>query len=822
MDNFLKDLRYAARVLAKNAGVTAIMVFTLALAIGATTAIFSVVYGVLLRPLPYPNPGQIVALFEVNYKGGNMSFADPNFNDLHSLNRSLQAAAEYASQVTSVSGGSEPVRANVAEVSADFLKAIGVEPAIGRGFAPEDQRQGAAPVALVSYNYWRQGLSGSTDFSRAKLKIEDRIYSIVGVMPAGFRFPDNADVWFPRELDEVNTSRTAHNWRVIGRLRDGVTLVQARSDVGAVGAQVTRQYSDGGNFSLRGFNVLPLQDSMTGRARPALLILLGAVGFLLLVACANVANLLLSQASTRERELAIRTALGANRGRLIRQFLSESLLLSVIAGGLGVLAALWGVNVLVALAPKDLPRLDTISVNLPVLLFALGISVAVALSLGLFTAMRATSSDPRGALAEGGRGQAGTQSSQRLGSTIVVAQLAITLVLLVGAGLLGRSLLRVLSVNPGFRTERILTMDVAMPFQSLGPQGDDAAARIRQLSFENELFARLRAIPGVEEVGAANAMPLDEGLANGLFVEMNSSEIPKKMEDFGKLFHDTARTGEADYCAASAGYFKALGIPLIRGRMFDERDTENAPHVALISQSLAQKKWPGQDPIGHTVEFGNMDGDLRLLTIVGVVGDTREDSLEKPANPTIYVNILQRPKGYFSVVMRVDTDPSPVFSAARGIMRNLAPDVPPRFRTLSQIYSASIGSRRFNLILVGVFAATALLLAIAGIYGVMAYSVTRRTREIGVRMALGATRENVLGMVLGQGMRTAVIGVAIGIGGSLVLTRTMQSLLFGVTATDPITFAGVALLLAAVALLACYIPARRATKVDPMIALRYE
>ena len=822
MDNFLKDLRYAARVLAKNAGVTAIMVFTLALAIGATTAIFSVVYGVLLRPLPYPNPGQIVALFEVNYKGGNMSFADPNFNDLHSLNRSLQAAAEYASEVTSVSGGSEPVRANVAEVSADFLKAIGVEPAIGRGFAPEDQRQGAAPVALVSYNYWRQDLSGSTDFSRAKLKIEDRIYSIVGVMPAGFRFPDNADVWFPRELDEVNTSRTAHNWRVIGRLRDGVTLAQARSDVGAVGAQVTRQYSDGGNFSLRGFNVLPLQDSMTGRARPALLILLGAVGFLLLVACANVANLLLSQASARERELAIRTALGANRGRLIRQFLSESLLLSVIAGGLGVLAALWGVNVLVALAPKDLPRLDTISVNLAVLLFALGISVAVALSLGLFTAMRATSSDPRGALAEGGRGQAGTQSSQRLGSTIVVAQLAITLVLLVGAGLLGRSLLRVLSVNPGFRTERILTMDVAMPFQSLGAQGDDAAGRIRQLSFENELFARLRAIPGVEEVGAANAMPLDEGLANGLFVEMNSSEIPKKTEDFGKLFHDTARTGEADYCAASAGYFKALGIPLIRGRMFDERDTENAPHVALISQSLAQKKWPGQDPIGHTVEFGNMDGDLRLLTIVGVVGDTREDSLEKPANPTIYVNILQRPKGYFSVVMRVDTDPSPVFSAARGIMRNLAPDVPPRFRTLSQIYSASIGSRRFNLILVGVFAATALLLAIAGIYGVMAYSVTRRTREIGVRMALGATRQNVLGMVLGQGMRTAVIGVAIGIGGSLALTRTMQSLLFGVTATDPVTFAGVALLLAAVALLACYIPARRATKVDPMIALRYE
>jgi len=386
----------------------------------------------------------------------------------------------------------------------------------------------------------------------------------------------------------------------------------------------------------------------------------------------------------------------------------------------------------------------------------------------------------------------------------------------VGAGLLGRSLLRVLSVDPGFRTERVLTMDLAMPL------GDDPASKIRQLGFINALFERLRVVPGVEEVGGASDLPLDGGLSDGMFIELNPSDVPKHMEDFEKLFKDTSRTGEADYCAASDGYFRALGIPLIRGRMFDERDTESAPHVALISESLARVRWPNQDPLGHTLEFGNMDGDLRLLTIVGVVGDTHEDSLETPARPTIYVDIRQRPKGYFTVVMRADTDPSSVFSAARGIMRELAPDVPPRFRTFSQVYSASLGSRRFNLTLVGVFAGTALLLAMAGIYGVIAYSVTRRTREIGVRMALGASPVNVLRMVLGQGMRTAAIGVVIGIAGSLMLTRTMQSLLFGVTATDPLTFAAVALALAAVALLACYLPARRATRVDPMVALRHE
>src|SRR6202050_4481083 len=412
MNKFWQDFRYATRVLGRNPGVTAIMVFTLALAIGATTAIFSVVYGVLLRPLPYPNPDRIVALSEINHKGGNMNFADPNFLDLRSRNHSLEAAAEYTSWITSVSGAAEPARAMVAEVSADFFKAIGVYPAIGRPFLAEDLHQGSAPVALMSHDFWRQYLSSSTDFSNARIKFENREYSVVGVMPPGFRFPTETDIWFPRELDEIGNSRTSHNFHGLGRLRDGVTIEQARADLSALGQQVIHENGLQGDFAMRGFNVMPLQASMTTRTRPALLVLLVAVGFLLLVACANVANLLLSQASARERELAIRAALGANRARLIRQFLMEALLLSVISGAMGMLAAFWGVSALIAIAPKDLPRLDSVSVNLPVLLFALGISVAVAVGLGLFTATRATSADPRDALAEGRRGPARPATSR--------------------------------------------------------------------------------------------------------------------------------------------------------------------------------------------------------------------------------------------------------------------------------------------------------------------------------------------------------------------------------------------------------------------------
>jgi putative ABC transport system permease protein len=811
-----QDIRYGSRTLAKNPGVTAVMVFSLALAIGANASIFSVVDSVLLRPLPYPQPDRIVTLNELNSKGHAMNFADPNFDDLRAMNHSLQAMAEYANGVTSVIGGAEATRTMATSVSKDFFAAMGVAPAAGRVFAAEELRIGAVPVALVSHDFWQQFLGGKQDLSQFKLKMEDKVYSVIGVMPAGFRFPDETNVWVPREQEGRYPSRTAHNWPGIGRLRDGVTLSQARADLSGIASRLKKQYGD--DTMMESVSAIPLQESLTSGVRPALMILLGAVGFLLLVACANVANLLLAQASARTRELAIRAALGAGRLRLARQFLTEALLLSLLGGLLGVLVAQWGVDALISLAPASLPRLNEVSVNSGVLLFALGVTILVAAGLGIFTAVRATSGDVRGALVEGGRGQSSSQSVQRWGRAVVAAQMAITLVLVIGAGLLGRSLLRVLSVNPGFRIERIVTMDLVLP-----PAGAPAAAA-RNIAFVNNLLSRLHAVPGVEEVGAVNGLPLAEDLANGTFIVMSAQEMPKNMEDFGRLAKDKSRTGDADFCVATDGYFRALEIPLLRGRLFEERDVIDAPHVAVISESLAKTKWPQEDPIGRTIEFGNMDGDVRLFTIVGIVGNIHQRSLEIPPRPTAYVNYRQRPRAAstFVTVIRANGDSASIITAAREIVRDLDRTIPPRFRTFPEIYSASIGSRSFNLTLVAAFGGTALLLAIAGIYGVMSYWVQRRKREIGVRIALGAQARDVLRLVLRQGMGTAAMGVMAGIVGALALTRFLQSLLFGVEPTDFLTFAGVTLLLTFVAFLASYIPARRATRVDPLEALRYE
>ena len=839
LERFVQDLRFGARVLRKNPGTTFVSVLTLGLGISASTAIFSVVYGILLHPLPYAKPEQIVQVWEVDGKGTQMQFTDPNFDDVRTQNHSLQGFAEFSASVKSVSGGSEPRRLRVAWVSNGFFAIMGVQPVRGREFAAEELHRGAAPAALVSYSYWQE-LGGASDLSQLKLNVENKATSVIGVLPPGFHFPEDTDIWVARETEIWLPSRTAHNWQTIGRLRDGTSVAQAQTDIAAIGRRLKQQY--GRDIQMQDAAVLPLKAALTGDVRPALLILLGAVGFLLLVACANVMNLLLAQASAREGELAVRAALGASRGRLVRQFLAETLLLSLAGAVLGVIAAYFGVQGLVRISPPNTPRVAEVAVNLPVLFFALGLSILVAVALGVFTALRATSGDLQSFLVEAGRGESSGRGSQRLGRTIIAAQLAMTLLLLVGAGLEGRSLLRVLAVDPGFRTEQVVTIDLALP-------PAPGAAKAQRVQFLDTLFDRLLALPGVSEAGGTSWLPMGSAHhPDGVFVELTSQQLspqakdliarsanfnvwqldPKQLQELDgfleNLFHDPTHSGYADYTVVSEGYLRAVGIPLLRGRLFEAGDTEGSPHVAVISESLARSKWPGQDPVGRTIEFGNMDGDLRLLTVVGVVGDVRAKSLEVPPRPVVYVNYRQRPHNAseFSIVMRTAADPAATLNAARKIVGELDPSVPLRLNTFTQVVAASLNTRRFNLVLVGIFAGSALLLAIAGIYGVLAYSVARRTREIGVRIALGASVGNVRRLVLRQAVLTALAGIAMGLVGAIALTRTMRSLLFEISNMDPCTYCGVAVLLLLVATLAAYLPARRATRVDPIIALRHE
>lgn len=822
MENFLQDLRYGFRMLAKSPGFTAIAVITLAVGIGMTTAIFSVVYGVLLRSLQYERPDQIVQLHEVNAQGRQMHFADPNFEDVRSQAQTLQGAAEYAYVVLSVSGGAEPTRTMVAEVSRDFFPVLRVKPILGRDFAPEDQRYGAAPVALVGYGYWKQFLGGTADLASKKLKIDDRVFSIVGVLPPRFSFPPAAEIWTPREIYERYPSRTAHNWQVVGRLRDGASVNQARAELQTIANQLKQQY--GQDTWMVSVAIAPLREAMTTDVRPALWILLAAVLFLLLIACANVANLLLVQSAARQHEIAVRFALGATRSRVVRQLVAEALLLSVSGAVLGILAAYSGLRALLALSPNVLPRMTEVSLSLPVLAFSLCLCLLVALVLGVFSGLR-SSSGLQYALAAGGRSQISSMLSERMSRAIVAGQLAITLTLLAGATLLGRSLLRILSIDPGFRTEHVVTMELSLPGDVVLSGVDQSNSKVRRVQFLDEMFTRLHRIPGVEDVGGTSNLPLSGFHPDGTYILMNTGEaLPSNMQGLEQMFHDRSRTGSAEYAGVSDGYFRVLGIPLLRGRLFSAQDTMNTPHVAIVSESLVQQKWPHEDPLGHQLEFGNMDGDLRLLTVVGVVGDVRADNLEHAAFPTIYVNSRQRPQATssFKVVMRGSNDPAAMIASARQIVRELDPNVPPKFATLDQVVSGSVQGRRFNVTLVGVFAGTALLLALGGMYGVMAYSVTRRTNEIGVRMALGADRTTILRLVLGQGLKTAVVGAVLGIAASFAATRAITSLLFGMSAMDPVTFICVTLLLIIVALLASYFPARRASQVDPMVALRYE
>lgn len=835
---FIHDVRYGARVLRRNPTFAVVSVLTLALGVAVNTSIFSVVYGVLLRPLPYDRPGQIVRIWEKAAQGHRMSFADPNFADMRSQTRSLQGMAEFGYGIESVSGASEPARVGTAYVSHDFFQVMGVQPVMGRTFLPAEEQQHGPSVALLSYSYWRQSLGSPRDLSSIKLRIEQKPASVIGVLPPGFHYPDEAQVWLSADAGVKYPSRTAHNYHVIGRLREGVPLEQAHSELNGIAQRIKQQY--GQDVDLVATDMVPLREALTETTRPSLLILMGISGLLLLVACANVTNLLLAQATARQTELAVRSALGASRFRMVRQFLAESLVLCLAGGVAGAVLSFLAVQGLLALAPRDIPRLDEVSVNLPVLLFALAVSTAVALALGILTAFRATSGDVQSRLAEAGRAQDSSVSGQRTAHGIVLAQMAVTVVLLVGAGLLGRSFLRVLSVDPGFRTDQVLTMEVALP-----EVGDN---KIQRIEFLSRALDGLRALPGVTEAGGTTDLPLESGYgSDGTFCLLNHQQLSSEQKQviqrsvefkgeagsaefkalndfFDPLFHDKAHTGHAEFIVATTGYFQALGIPLKRGRLFTEADTIDSPHVALISESLARAVWPDRDPVGESIEFGNMDGDLRLLRIVGIVGDVRGNSLEEPPKPTVYVSYRQRPNAThsFSFVLRTPAEPSSIVAAARRTIRELDAAVPVRFTTFTNVVASSRNIRRFNLMLVTIFSGAALLLAIVGIYGVLAYSVARRTRELGVRIALGASSSNVLGLVLRQAVITATVGVVVGGVAAYALTRLMRSMVFGVSTSDPLTYSAVAALLLLVALLAAYIPARRATRIDPMIALRTE
>jgi putative ABC transport system permease protein len=810
-----QDLKYAARLWRARFGFALAAILSLALGIGATTAIFSIVDGVLLRPLPYPDPQRLVQLKELNERGRQSPVTEPNFADVRAGNHTLEAMARYGGGVMTVTGGAEPVRAGTYAVSEDFFKALGVQPALGRVFADEEIKTGG--VAVVSYGFWQRLLGAASDLSSARLNILGQSFAVIGVMPQGFQFPSDAEVWIPSSVFPPINSRTAHNWEVVARLRPDASLEQASADISGIARQFKAQF--GNDVDAVDMVTVPLRDYLVGSTRPVLLVMLAAVGLLLLIACANVANMLLAQATARQREFAIRRALGANRARLARQFVAESALLALVAGVVGVLFAIWGVDALLSLNQEALPRAGEIGVNARALGFTLALAFVVAITIGLAPMLRFSGTDLHAGLKESGRGSSAHAATNRLRSGLVVAQVAFTLVLLAGAGLLGKSFMRVLQVDPGFRADNTVAMDVSL--QQTDPQ------QVEQ--FHEQLLERVSRIPGVTAAGGIDIMPMTGGRSNGTFFIVNSADPTEaEMHDIKYYLalkqNPLNRAGQGEYRVASKDYFAAMGIPLTSGRTFDDADTANSPHVAVISQSLARQYFADEDPIGQRLEFGNMDSDMHTLHVVGVVGDVREYGLAANPRPTVYVNYMQRPRraNDFTVVARSQIAAATLIQNMRGAVEGLSREVPMKFRTVAQIFSSSLNDRRFNLIILGAFAAVALLLAVTGIYGVMSYTVTQRTQEIGIRMAMGATATDILRLTLWRGLRLVAAGLAVGLAAALALTRLLASFLFDLSASDPATFAAVSLALALVALVACYVPARRATRVDPLVALRYE
>ncbi|HEV8204650.1 MAG TPA: ABC transporter permease [Pyrinomonadaceae bacterium] len=805
--DFWNDLRYAIRLQRKNPGFTIVAVIALALGIGANTAIFSVVNTVLLQPLPYKDPERLVMVWEEATKAGYPQDTPTaaNFVDWRTQNQTFEGMAAIADDSFNLTGTGDPERLEGQRVSTDLFPLFGVEPQIGRVFAAAEDQPGNERVVLLSYGLWQRRFGGDAGIVGKTLQLNGAGYTVVGVMPARFQFPTPDDeVWVPIAFTQEDAAnRNRHYLRVVGRLKPGFSLAQAQADMSTIATRLQQQYPET-NTDL-GAVITPLHEHLVGDIRPALLILLGAVGLVLLIACANVANLLLARAAVRQKEIAVRVALGARRSRLIRQFLTESVSLSLLGGFVGLVISYVGLIVLKSFIPENISQARAISIDYKVLGFTLLVSVATGLIFGLAPALQSIRFNQAETLKEGGRDAATGGSGKRLRSLLVMAEVAISLVLLIGAGLLINSFLRLRNVDPGFRAENLLTMKIVLP----EPKYEK---KVQRSAFYTDVIQRVQSLPGVRSAAVTTNLPLyRQGNSISIGIEGRPAPPP----------------GQEDIIVTriiSPGYFDTMSIPLLKGRPLTDQDTDDSPNVVVISEGMARRYWPGEEAIGKRIAVGRVKSQEDWIQIVGVVKDVRQFELTADPKPQMY--LTHRQYGFFDaqdLVVKTDVDSASMASAVRKTVWEIDKDQPvSNIRAMETILADSIARQRFSMLLLAIFAAVALVLAAVGIYGVMSYSVAQRTHEIGIRMALGAQTTAVLKLAVGYGLKLVIAGIAIGLVAAFALTRVMATLLFGVTATDPTTFTLISLLLVAVAAIASYIPARRATRVNPIIALRYE
>jgi putative ABC transport system permease protein len=797
METLLQDLRYGIRLLVKRPGFTVVAIITLALGIGANTAIFSVVNAVLLRPLPYPDPERLVTL------RSNQSL--PDLDDIKAQSQAFESFGGAVMQAQDFTGEAEPLQVQAALVNADLFKALGAKAAIGRTISDDEDRFGGEPVVVLSHAFWQRHFGGEPGVIGKTMPLSGNNYTIIGVMPADFTMPrESADVWAAvRVANPIAAQfRGVHFLRTYFRLKPGVSIAQAYSEMENIDRWLEKQYPE--ENKNRRTELIPLHERVVGSTRMALLILFGAVGLVLLIACANFANLLLARAAARQQEIIIRAALGAGRVRLVRQMVTESVLLSVMGGAVGLVLATWGIDLLIALKPANLPRLSAIGIDLWVLAFTFGISILTGIVFGLAPAISASHLNVNESLKEGTRGSTGGTASYFLRSLLVISEIALALVLLIGAGLLIKGLWLLRSVDPGFKTENILTMRIELP--------ESRYKEIpKQTTFRQNLLDGLNSLTGVE-AGMISELPLSGDQLTHNFVIEGRPPV--------------AVGEEPELMTRSVGgdYFRALSIPLLQGRDFGAQDRSDTPMVGLVNESFVREYFPDESPIGARISWAR--GPRTWMTIIGVVGDVKHFGLNQPEAPAFYssyAQLNQSWKRWMYMAVRSDMDMATLTAEVKKQIWAIDKLIPvTKVQTMREVMAASIAGQQFNMTLMGIFAGVALVLAAVGIYGVASYSVTQRTREIGIRMALGAQGSDVLRLILRQGAMLAAIGVAIGVVAAFALTRFMSSLLYGVSATDPLTFAVISLVLAGVALVACFVPARRATKVDPMVALRYE